>query len=282
MAPVNQARLEVAKAQDEVARRDLALKSAEQEAEVAKQEVNIAKLQIDQNKAILNKANFDRNSQIGLQAQKDLTMYQAQLDAAQAHQSAAKAAADLAAAQKKQAEAERELAQAAYRRSMMLGPTSWQTWFLIGRDHRRLGHAEVARLAYRRALDASPEEPELLFELGTLLCEMELREDGVDREPDADEAGLRVDLGVDLPAAAAERHRAQGHIRRRDVKGMTASGRRQHAARRPSSGFPWIQRHRNAARQRHVAFAVVQAATCHMHSDQARRAGGIHRYHRTV
>jgi Flp pilus assembly protein TadD len=75
---------------------------------------------------------------------------------------------------------ERELAQAAYRRSMMLGPTSWQTWFLIGRDHRRLGHAEVARLAYRRALDAAPEEPEVLFELGTLLWEMDMRDDGFD------------------------------------------------------------------------------------------------------
>jgi multidrug efflux pump subunit AcrA (membrane-fusion protein) len=111
MAPVHQARLEVAKAQDEVSRRDLALKSAEHEVEVAKHEANVAKTQIDQTQAILNKANFDRNSQVGQQAQRDLATYKAQLDAAQAHQKAAQAAADLALAQKKQADAERELAE---------------------------------------------------------------------------------------------------------------------------------------------------------------------------
>src|SRR5438309_9773068 len=63
---------------------------------------------------------------------------------------------------------------------MMLAPSAWQTWFLIGRDHRQLGHAEVARLAYRRALDAAPDEPEILFELGTLLWEMDRRDDGFD------------------------------------------------------------------------------------------------------
>ncbi len=111
MAPVHQARSEVAKAQDEVSRRDLALKSAEQEAEVAKHEANVAKTQIDQTQAILNKATFDRNSQVGQQAQRDLATYKAQLDVAQAHQKAAQAAADLALAQKKQADAERELAE---------------------------------------------------------------------------------------------------------------------------------------------------------------------------
>ncbi|TME84066.1 MAG: tetratricopeptide repeat protein, partial [Chloroflexi bacterium] len=55
----------------------------------------------------------------------------------------------------------------------------WQTWFLIGRDHRELGHAEVARLAYRRALDAGPDAPEVLFELGTLLWEMGMRDDAL-------------------------------------------------------------------------------------------------------
>lgn len=112
MAPVNQARIDVAKAQDEVARRDLALKSAEQEVEVAKQEVNVAKTHIDQTQAILNKANFDRNSEVGQQAQRDLAVYKAQLDAARAHLKAAQAAAELARAKKKQAAAERELAEA--------------------------------------------------------------------------------------------------------------------------------------------------------------------------
>ena len=50
----------------------------------------------------------------------------------------------------------------------------------------------------------------------------------------------------------------------------------------PAEAFPWIQRHRGAARQRKVAFALVQAATCHVHGDQARRACGVHRYRRTV
>jgi len=61
---------------------------------------------------------------------------------------------------------------------MMLAPSSWQTWFLIGRDHRELGHAEVARRAYLRAIEAAPDQPELLFELGTLLWEMDLRDEG--------------------------------------------------------------------------------------------------------
>lgn len=112
MAPVNQARIDVAKAQDEVARRDLARKSAEQEMDVAKHEVNVAKTHIDQTQAILNKANFDRNSQVGQQAQRDLAVNKARLDAAQVHQKAAQAAEDLARAQKKQAAAEREFAEA--------------------------------------------------------------------------------------------------------------------------------------------------------------------------
>src|SRR5437879_9105003 len=73
---------------------------------------------------------------------------------------------------------DREEARAAFTRAMMLAPSAWQTWFLIGRDHRQLGHAEVARLAYRRALDAAPDEPEILFEQGTLLWEMDMRDEG--------------------------------------------------------------------------------------------------------
>jgi tetratricopeptide (TPR) repeat protein len=73
---------------------------------------------------------------------------------------------------------DREQARAAFARAMMLAPSAWQTWFLIGRDHRQLGHPEVARLAYLRALEAGPGEPELLFELGTLLWEMDLRDEG--------------------------------------------------------------------------------------------------------
>ena len=67
---------------------------------------------------------------------------------------------------------DRERAKAAYTRTVLLAPSSWQTWYLIGRDHRQLGHAEVARLAYQRALEEAPDEPEILAELGTLLWEM--------------------------------------------------------------------------------------------------------------
>ena len=42
---------------------------------------------------------------------------------------------------------DRELARAAYARTMMLAPTSWRTWYLIGRDHRQLigGGGSVVR-----------------------------------------------------------------------------------------------------------------------------------------
>src|SRR5207244_809318 len=61
---------------------------------------------------------------------------------------------------------------AAHPRSVPRAPSCWQTWDLIGRDHRQLGHAEVARLACQRALEEAPDEPEILAELGTLLWEM--------------------------------------------------------------------------------------------------------------
>jgi Tfp pilus assembly protein PilF len=60
---------------------------------------------------------------------------------------------------------------------MLLAPSSWQTWYLIGRDHRALGHTDVARTAYLRALNEAPEEPEILVELGTLLWESGQREE---------------------------------------------------------------------------------------------------------
>lgn len=112
MGPVNQARLDLSKAEDEVARRDLAVQSANHEVEVVKQDVKVGQTQLDRTKALLTKANFDRNSQAGQQAQRDSGVYQAQLDAAQAHLKAANAASDLAKAQKKEAEAQRDLAKA--------------------------------------------------------------------------------------------------------------------------------------------------------------------------
>jgi hypothetical protein len=110
MGPVNQARADLAKAEDEVGRRSVAVQSAKNEVEVARPEVKVAESELDRAKALLNKATFDRNSQAGQQAQRDVAMYQAQLDAAQAHLKAANAAVELANAQKTQAEAQHELA----------------------------------------------------------------------------------------------------------------------------------------------------------------------------
>jgi len=101
---------------------------------------------------------------------------------------------------------DREVARAAFARAMMLAPSAWQTWFLIGRDHRQLGHAEVARLAYRRALDAAPDEAEILFEQGTLLWEMDMRDDAFALL----ERAVRicpVDPGYTLQLALAEMER---------------------------------------------------------------------------
>ncbi len=101
---------------------------------------------------------------------------------------------------------DREQARTAYTRTMMLAPSSWQTWFLIGRDHRQLGHAEVARLAYGRALDQAPEEPEVLSELGTLLWEMDMRDEGCDLLERAVMA-CPVDPGFTLQLGLAEMER---------------------------------------------------------------------------
>ena len=112
LGPVNEAKTELQKATDEVARRDGALQSSQNEVNVAKQELNVANAQLDQSKALLSQANFDRNSEEGLKAARAQTVNQAKQEEAQAHVSAANAAADLANAQKREAEALRNLAQA--------------------------------------------------------------------------------------------------------------------------------------------------------------------------
>lgn len=112
MGPVNQARADLAKAEDEAARRNVEAQRAKNEVEVARPEVKVAESELDRAKALLNKATFDRNSQAGQQAQRDVALYQAQLDAAQAHLKASNAAVELANAQKTEAEAQHELAKA--------------------------------------------------------------------------------------------------------------------------------------------------------------------------
>jgi chromosome segregation ATPase len=112
MGPVNQAQAELKKAENEVASRDRALQGLQNEVNVATQGVNVANAQVEQTKAVLNKANFDRNSEEGLKAMRDQTLSEAKQDAAQAHLSAANAALDLGKAQKREGEAQRDLAQA--------------------------------------------------------------------------------------------------------------------------------------------------------------------------
>ena len=64
----------------------------------------------------------------------------------------------------------------------------------------------MARLAYLRALEAGPDEPELLFELGTLLWEMDLRDDGFAFLEHAVQA-CPVDPGFTLQLGLAEMER---------------------------------------------------------------------------
>jgi len=112
MGPINDARAELQKAQDEVSRRDQALKSSQNEVNVANEQMNVVKAQIDATKALLTKANFDNNSEEGQKALRQQTMNQAQQEVAQAQIKAADAEVDLRKAQKREAEAQRDLAQA--------------------------------------------------------------------------------------------------------------------------------------------------------------------------
>ena len=52
--------------------------------------------------------------------------------------------------------------------------------------------------------------------------------------------------------------------------------------RRPGDELPRFQHHEGATRQGKVAFAVVQAATGHVHREQAGRTCGVHRQRGTV
>jgi Flp pilus assembly protein TadD len=99
------------------------------------------------------------------------------------------------------AEGDRVKAQECYRRAANLAPGSWQTWFLIGREHRHLGHAEVAMVAYRRALEIAGEEADVLAELGSLLFEMGRLEEAfpyIERAAKACpiDAGMALQLGL--------------------------------------------------------------------------------------
>jgi colicin import membrane protein len=110
MASVNQARVKLAQAEDEVARQQLGVKSAKDEVNVANDEVNVAQAEIDRLNSTLKKAETDRKSATIRQTKQQLRVANAKLDAAKARLESAKAGVDLANAKLAEAEAERDLA----------------------------------------------------------------------------------------------------------------------------------------------------------------------------
>lgn len=112
LTKVNQDRIAVAKAGDEVARRDLAVESADKEVSVAKRETDVADAQIKKARDAMTKAGFDRDASAQRRASQEMTNYQNQKALSEVRVKAASAQADLARAEKRQAEAERDLAKA--------------------------------------------------------------------------------------------------------------------------------------------------------------------------
>lgn len=110
MAKVDQARTDQARAQDEVARRDLAITSAEREVAVAKDDVRVADAELRRTEATLNKADFDRSASGQRSSYRDASYFRAQKETAEAHLKAADSAVLLAKAEKREAEAERDVA----------------------------------------------------------------------------------------------------------------------------------------------------------------------------
>ena len=110
LAGVNQARVTLAKAEDEVARQQLAVKSAKDEVDVANDEVKTVQAQIDELNSQIKKAEHDRNKTTLQRSQQQLKVANAQLDAAKARVTSAKSGVDLANANMAQTEAQRDLA----------------------------------------------------------------------------------------------------------------------------------------------------------------------------
>lgn len=110
LASVNQARVNLAKAEDEVARQQLAVNSAKDDVTVADDEVKVAQAEIDKLNSEIKKAQNDRKHVALQRAQQQLKVANAKLDAANARHASAKAAVDLAKAKLAKSEAERDLA----------------------------------------------------------------------------------------------------------------------------------------------------------------------------
>lgn len=110
LAGVNQACVNLAEAEDEVARQQLAVNSAKDEVEVANDEIETVEARIDKLNSEIKKAEQDRNTATLQRAQQQLKLANAQLDAAKARVTSAKSGVDLANSQMAQAEAQRDLA----------------------------------------------------------------------------------------------------------------------------------------------------------------------------
>ena len=105
MAGVNQARLDVAKAKDTLARENLSHEKANRYIEVAKNEVAIAKAQIDRSESAQKAADYARNDQATSQSQSAMGLARQREQVANSHVNAAQelekySAARVSAAQK--------------------------------------------------------------------------------------------------------------------------------------------------------------------------------------
>ncbi len=89
MASVNQARTDVSKAKDTVAREELRLSQAKKYVDVANSEVTTAKAQLDQNKSAQQAADYARNDQATTQAQSAQGLARQREQVADAHLKAA-------------------------------------------------------------------------------------------------------------------------------------------------------------------------------------------------
>jgi hypothetical protein len=85
MAPVNQARLDVSKAQDTLAREKLRLDQAKKSVDVAGSEVAIAKAELDRDQAAKQAADSARNPQAATEAQSAMGLARQKQQAAEAH-----------------------------------------------------------------------------------------------------------------------------------------------------------------------------------------------------
>ena len=85
MAKVDEARTELSRAQDKVARQDIAITSAEGEVSVAKDDVRVADAGSNRTETMMKKADFDRNASAQRSAHQDASLSRAQKEAAEAH-----------------------------------------------------------------------------------------------------------------------------------------------------------------------------------------------------